>query len=184
MIYGCLPKDGGYYPEEQGNQGAIAPDQRFPDDYSALQNYFSQFEAKTPTSEYLTFSGYFSTPSDIVSVSTSTTPTSTYFMQNGLNQALMFTNSQYGLAGKTVDFDLNTLSINNFYYLSHPPPYVPMDPQPVNDIPIGTIVLVSISATIDGAASNYFQSVYMLKIKSGQTFWYVWYGNQNPLLFP
>ncbi|MFI5390775.1 MAG: hypothetical protein ACHQYQ_05380, partial [Bacteriovoracales bacterium] len=184
-IYGCLPKDGGYYPQENQDSGAIAPDQRFPDDYNALQDNFSQFESKTPTSNYLDFNGYFSTPSDIVSVSTATNAaSSTYFLQNGLNQALMFTNAQYGLAGKTVDFDLNTLSINNFYYLSHTPPFVPIDPQPVNDIPIGTIVLVTIQATIDGAASNYFQSTYMLKIKSGQSFWYVWYGDQNPLLFP
>jgi hypothetical protein len=183
MIYGCLPTDGGYYPEE-GNQGAIAPDQRFPDDYSTLQDYFSQFEIKTPTSDYITMTGYFSTPSDIVSESTATTPTSTYFLQNGLNQALMFINTQYGLAGKTVDFDLNTLSINDFLYLSQTPPYIPMDPQPVNNIPIGTIVLVSIDATIDGVASNYFQTTYMLKIKQGPTYWYVWYGNQNPLLFP
>ncbi len=183
MIYGCgLPEDGGYYPE--ADQGAIAPDQRFPQDYSTLQDYFSQFESKTPTSDYLTMNGYFSTPSDIVSESTSTTPTSTYFLQNALNQALMFTNTQYGLAGKAVVFDLNTLSINNFYYLSQTLPYIPIDPQPENDIPIGTIVLVSINATIDGAPSNYFQNTYMLKIKQGTTFWYVWYGNQNPLLNP
>ncbi len=183
IISGCLPNDGGFYPNP--DQGAIAPDQRFPEDYTTLQTYFSQFEVKTPTSDYSTMNGYFAVPTDIVTESTaSDAATSTNFLQSGLYQSTMFSNSTYGLAGKTVDFDTSSLAIKNFYYFSQTPPYVEMNPAPTDEIPIGTIVLVGINATIDGEPSDYFQNTYMVKIKQGASYWYVWYGNQSYSLPP
>jgi hypothetical protein len=184
-IYGCIPTNGGYIPSGSG-QGAISPDQQFPDDYATLQSYFSQFEAKTPTSDYTTMNGYFSEPTNIVTPSTAT-PTD--FLENGFYQSLLFSSNPQGLGGKTVDFDLNSLAINNFYYIpaastSTAPTFQEINPPPENNIPIGTIVLVSINATENGATSSRFQNTYMLKIQNGTTYWYVWYGNQNPVYTP
>ena len=180
-IYGCIPTNGGYIPNGSG-QGAISPEQQFPDDYSTLQSYFSQFEAKTPTSNYQTMDGYLSVPSNNVAPSTATVA---YFLQNGLPQNLMFSPNPQGLGGKTVDFDLNSLVIKNFYSIpasstSTAPTFQELNPPPETDIPIGTIVLVSISANVAGASSSYFQNTYMLKIKNNNSYWYVWYGNQGP----
>jgi len=175
-IYGCIPQDGGLIPNQQ-DQGAVAPNEEFPDDYDMLQSYFSSFEIRTPTSVYTTMNGFFSTPTNVVAPSPAT---STDFLENGFNQGLMVSSNPEGLGGKTVDFDLNSLAINNFYYLGPgPAPYVLIDPPPENEIPIGTIVLVSINATENGVASSRWQNAYMLKIQSGSSFWYVWYGNQN-----
>ena len=177
-IYGCIPTNGGYIPNGSG-QGAISPEQQFPDDYSTLQSYFSQFEAKTPTSNYQTMDGYFSVPTNNVAPSTTTVSD---FLENGFYQSLLFNPSNpQSLGGKTVEFDLNSLVIKSFYYLGPgPAPYVAINPPPENDIPIGTIVLVSINATVAGASSSMFQNTYMLKIKNNNTYWYVWYGNQGP----
>lgn len=175
--YGCLPTDGGYYP---AYQGALPADQEFLDDYYYLQNYFSQFELKTPTTDYSTMNAFFSNPSNVVSPSTATVE---FFMENGLSQNLMFSPNPQGLSGKTVDFDLNSLVIQKIFYLS-PPPYIPIDPPPENNIPVGSIILVSINSNINGAPSNYFQDMYLLKTQNGQFYWYVWYGNQNPTYTP
>lgn len=179
-IYGCIPKDGGLIANQ--DQGAIAPDDQFPNDYATLQNYFATFESRTPTSNYATMNGLFSEPINIVTPSTATVE---YFLENGLSQSLMFSPNPQGLGGITVDFDLQTLQIKNFYYLgAGPAPYILIDPSPEDEIPIGTIVLVGINATENGVASSRWQNAYMLKIQNGSSYWYVWYGNQNPVYTP
>lgn len=185
-IYGCMPKNGGYI---SNGQGAMSPDQQFPDDYSILQSYFSSFESRTPTTNYATMNGLFSTVANNVAPATET---SDYFLENGLSESLMFATGQpQGLAGKTVDFDLQSLVIKNFYYLPAPATstFQEINPPPETEILNGTVVLVSINATENGTASSRWQNAYMLKINvaippAAPSYWYVWYGNQNPIYTP
>ena len=176
-LHGCIPNNGGLIAPV--NNGAIPPNEQFPEDYSTLQTYFSGFEAKTPSTDYTAWNSYFSQTTNIVTPSTATVMP---FLQNGLYQNLYFSNPQ-GLPNVTVDFDLNSLAITNFYYLSTPT-YIPIDPPPETEIPIGTIVSININATENGVSSTRWQNAYMLKIQNGSTFWYVWYGNQNPVYTP
>jgi len=170
LLWGCFPGPGGYTSSLGDDEGATAPEDKWPADTAAISSFFERFQALTPILLPNTLDNICARAS-VEAQKVNELELTTSFLEDGVDQTFMAIHPTLGIYDKTIVFIPESTSFQSFYDINFNP-----IPSPEIILP-GTIVLVGILATENGEASDRFLNTYLLKLDSGN---YIWYGNQKP----